>query len=233
MKISDRLQTCAGLVRQGNVAADVGTDHGYLALYLLQEGICPRVYASDLREGPLSAARRSAKQMGVYKNITFRLSDGLSDLPMEEIDTVILAGMGGETIIHILEREPAVLVPEKQLILQPQSKTPELRRWLAAHGFTVCREVLSRDGKFLYTAMEAVYSGRRESLSPGREWMPETLLLSGEPLRKEYFARVKDSVRMSVEGMRRAKTPDPALLAYYEMALRELTEMEEAYDLGQ
>ena len=130
MKLSSRLLSCASMVRPGGVAADVGTDHGYLAVYLVEQGICPVVFASDIREGPLSAARRSAEKAGLTEQIRFCLSDGLRELPVSGIDTVICAGMGGENIIHILESEPKVFDPEKQLILQPQSKTAELRRWL-------------------------------------------------------------------------------------------------------
>ena len=233
MKLSSRLLSCASLVRPGGVTADVGTDHGYLAIYLLEQGICPRVFASDLREGPLSAARRSAAKAGLSDQITFVLSDGLRSLPATEIDTVICAGMGGDNIISILDAEPAVRSPEKQLILQPQSKVADLRRWLAEQGFTIRRERLSRDGKFVYTAMDAAYTGATETLSPGRQLMPEILLQSGDPLLRDYFVRVRDSVTMSVEGLRRAKEPDRALQIYYETALSELMEMEARYDLGQ
>ena len=116
MKLSSRLLSCASMVRPGGVAADVGTDHGYLAVYLVEQGICPVVFASDIREGPLSAARRSAEKAGLTEQIRFCLSDGLRELPVSGIDTVICAGMGGENIIHILESEPKVFDPEKQLI---------------------------------------------------------------------------------------------------------------------
>ena len=98
MKLSSRLLTCAQMVRKGNVAADIGTDHGYLPIYLLETGICPRVIASDIREMPLDAARRSARRAGIDRGITFYLSDGLKNLPLEEFQTVIRAGMGGDCI---------------------------------------------------------------------------------------------------------------------------------------
>lgn len=230
MKLSARLQSCADLVRRGNTAADVGTDHGYLSIYLLQEGICPHVYASDLREMPLAAAKRNAARAGIGDGITFCLSDGLAALPMERIGTVICAGMGGDNMIEILKAAPAVREGSRQLILQPQSAVSQLRKWLSAEGFSIRQEKLSRDGKFIYTAME-VYFGDGRPLSPGQQYMPFWLLASGDPLLPEYFLRVKDSVRQSVEGLRRAKQKEQATLDYYEAALAELTEMEEQYGI--
>ena len=223
-KLSDRLQSCADLVRRGAVAADVGTDHGYLALYLLETEICPFVYASDLREGPLSAARRSAAGSAVSDRIAFVLSDGLTALDMDNIDTVILAGMGGDTIRAILEAEPAVLDGSKQLILQPQSKTAELRRYLGAGGFRVRRETLSRDGKFLYTAMDVQYDGTIRSFTPGRELVPE--ILAHDPLYEAYLNRERDRLRRTIAGLKQAACPDESTLAWFESALRELEAME-------
>ncbi len=228
MKLSSRLLSCAALVRPGSVAADVGTDHGYLAIHLLEAGICPHVFASDLREMPLAAARRSAERAGMTEHMTFCLSDGLKGLPMERIDTVICAGMGGDTILGILKEPEAVR--GKQLVLQPQSAVNELRRRLSERGFSILRERLSQDGKFLYTAMEVRLGGGRP-LSPGEQFVPRTLW--DDPLLPAYFARTMASVRQSVEGLRRAKQPKPETLCYYETALRELERMEKEYDLCQ
>lgn len=230
MKLSARLRSCADLVRRGNTAADVGTDHGYLSIYLLQEGICRHVYASDLREMPLAAAKRNAARAGIGDQITFCLSDGLAALPMERIGTVICAGMGGDNMIEILKAAPAVREGFRQLILQPQSAVSQLRKWLTDQGFSIRQEKLSRDGKFIYTAME-VYFGDGRPLTPGQQYMPPWLLASGDPLMPDYFRRVKDSVRQSVEGLRRAKRKEQAVLDYYEAAWTELTEMEEQYGI--
>ena len=220
IKLSGRLQSCAGLVERGAVAADVGTDHGYLALYLLEAGICPFVYASDLREGPLSAARRSAAGTDVSGRIAFVLSDGLTALDMDNIDTVILAGMGGDTIRGILEAEPAVRDGWKQLVLQPQSKTAELRRYLGSQGFHIRREVLSRDGKFLYTAMDVRYDGVLRSFTPGRELVPD--MLADDPLYEAYLTREVDRLRRTIRGLEHAASPDRAALSRFQAALAEL-----------
>lgn len=232
MKLSSRLLSCAGLVQRGSVAADVGTDHGYLAVYLLKEGICPHVYAADLREQPLAAARRSAARAGVADRMTFCRCDGLEGLPVERLGTVVCAGMGGDTILGILERARENWRPSLQLVLQPQSAVNVLRRWLGEQGFSVLREVLSRDGRFIYTAMEVSWGGG-VPLSPGQQFMPRSLMERGGELLRPYFYLVKDSVSRSVQGLRQARTPQPESLAYYESALRELEEMEEQYGLRQ
>ena len=232
MKLSERLNSCADLVRPGNTAADVGTDHGYLAIYLVEQNICPLVYASDIREGPLSAARRNAEKSECSDRIVFCLSDGLRELPMDQIQTVICAGMGGDTIIHILETEPAVFSGDKQLVLQPQSKAAELRRWLASQGFSVNREKLSRDGKFLYSAMESVWTGKKQELSLSQALMPELLLQNGETLFCSYYKRICDGVRMTVHGLQKAKDRNESLLAEYEKTLLDLLEMGERYGIG-
>ncbi len=232
MKLSERLLSCASLVTPGSIVADVGTDHGYLAIYLLEQNICPVVYASDLREGPLSAARRNAQKAGYSDRIVYCLSDGLQELPMDQIDTVICAGMGGDTIIHILEAEPAVCDNTIQLVLQPQSKVADLRCWLASHGFTIRKEVLSLDGKFLYSAMDASWTGEIRELKLSQALIPDTLLKSGDPLFCRYFSRVNDSLQATILGLKKANQRNEALLAEYEKAHRELQEMRDQHDIG-
>jgi tRNA (adenine22-N1)-methyltransferase len=232
MKLSDRLLSCARLVRPGSVAADVGTDHGYLPIYLLKNDICPRVFAADLREMPLAVARRNVAQAGMQERVTFCLSDGVQNLPLDQIGTIICAGMGGDTILHILDAAPALRDPGFQLILQPQSTPHVLRRYLSQQGFTIRQERLSQDGRFLYTAMEVQFAAG-ERLSPGQQFMPKVLAESGQALLPQYFARVKSSVAMTAAGLHRAKNPDSAAIDYYDQALAELEEMERTYDFGE
>ncbi|MGN1002632.1 MAG: tRNA (adenine(22)-N(1))-methyltransferase [Oscillospiraceae bacterium] len=148
VSLSKRLACIAGYVAPGSHVIDVGTDHGYIPAYLVENGICERVIASDLRPGPLKRAEMTARNAGVYDKIEFFLCPGLEKCAPDEVDTVIIAGMGGETIIGILEAAPWAL--EKELILQPQSKQPELRDWLAGHGCAVRDARLVSDTGRLY-----------------------------------------------------------------------------------
>ena len=133
--ISKRLRLCAQLVPEGARVADIGTDHGYLGLYLLQNGLAAHVLAADLRPQPLQTAKLHAAKFGFAGQMEFRLSDGLAEIAPDEADTIVCAGMGGDLIVEILSACPWLRDRNYTLILQPQSAGQELRRWLGEHGF--------------------------------------------------------------------------------------------------
>ena len=133
-KLSPRLQTCADLVSQGGTACDVGTDHAYLAVWLIQNGRCTRVTASDIGEGPLRSAAQTVAQAGLSDQITLQLTDGLNGLAPSDFSDIIIAGMGGETIAAILGAAD-FSQRDTRLILQPMTRGTYLRCWLAEHGF--------------------------------------------------------------------------------------------------
>ena len=128
------------MVPLGARVADIGTDHGYLGIHLLQAGISPHVIACDLRRGPLENARRNARQFGVQDAMEFRLSDGLEKIAPEEIDCAVLAGMGGDLIVRILSACSWRAREGLTLVLQPQSAGNVLRRWLCSEGLELLRE---------------------------------------------------------------------------------------------
>ena len=228
--ISKRLLCCASMVQPGARVADVGCDHGYLGIYLVQKGIARTVAAMDLRREPLETARRNAQRFGTAEQMTFTVCDGLTCLEAGQVDTVACAGMGGDTIAGILEACPWFKDEEVTWILQPQSSGNDLRRYLGRSGFAILREKLVEDGGFLYTVME-VRSGGGQPLSPGAQYVTPQLLENDAELVRAYFRRVLSGLRRAVDGLARAKRSDEALRqAYYEMALREVLEMEEAYE---
>lgn len=148
LPISKRLLCCASMVQSGSRVADIGTDHGYLGIYLLQSGAARHVIACDLRKDPLENARRNAKLFGVDGEMEFRLSDGLEKILPDEVDTVVMAGMGGDLIQKILSQCPWRKREGLQFILQPQSAGNVLRRWLCEDGFEIQREEPCRTGIF-------------------------------------------------------------------------------------
>ena len=154
-----RLLACAGLVA-GERAADVGTDHGYLPIYLIEKGICKSAVACDINEKPLASARANIQKAGASDSISSFLSDGLDSVPDEGITDVIIAGMGGELIADIISRAPWIKERRVNLVLQPMTKWDHLRRYLYDNCFDVTREVPCRDGKFVYSVMQAVYTGK-------------------------------------------------------------------------
>ena len=225
--ISPRLLACCDFVKPGDRVADVGTDHGYLGVYLLQKGLASWVYATDLREKPLEKARENGRRFGVGEKMTFFCTPGLRGVS-RDFDTLVCAGMGADTICEILGQAPWLKSGAYRLILQCQSSGNDLRRFLAKNGWIIHRERLVRDGKFLYTVMEAL-AGDPGSLSPGEEYVSRALLEQGGALLPEYLHRCAAGARAAAEGIRRSQDPEDLLrLPYYEKAFEEIRNMEEA-----
>ena len=137
MKLSKRLQTIADLIENGASVADVGTDHGYLPVFLAQKGNAKKIIASDINEAPLAVACRSATAAGVSDKISFVVAPGLDCVAPEDVDTIVIAGMGGEMIVSILKAAPWTKSDRKKLILQPQSKLDILFRFLYNEGYKI------------------------------------------------------------------------------------------------
>lgn len=162
--LSKRLRMLADMVTPGNRLADVGCDHGFLDICLVQEGVCPGALAMDVREGPLGSAREHVRQFGLGDYIEIRMSDGLRACGAGEADTLVCAGMGGRLMERILTEGLDKAAQMKELILQPQSEIPEFRRFLRNAGFEIVREdAVFEDGKY-YFAMKAVH---KDGQSPG------------------------------------------------------------------
>ena len=228
LPISKRLLCCASMVQSGARVADIGTDHGYLGIYLLQTGAARHVIACDLRKDPLENARRNAKLFGVDGEMELRLSDGLEKILPDEVDTVVMAGMGGDLIQKILSQCPWRKREGLQFILQPQSAGNVLRRWLCEDGFEIQREEPVQDGHFLYTVME-LRQGEPSPLTPGTEYASPALLKGESPLVGMYLARVETALQETVRGLTNAEKQRPERLAYFGQALLEIQEMRKHY----
>jgi len=196
LPISDRLLACAGFVGRGSRVADIGCDHGYLSIYLLTNGIARSCIASDVREGPLQSAQRNARKFGVANKIEFFLSDGVQNLP-RDFDCMVCAGMGADTMIHILESAPWLQDEKYTLILQCQSKTPMLRRYLSDNGWRIYEEAALRDGRFLYTVMEVGYRPDYPKLTVGEWYFPPALLENPSKDLPAYYKWVVDGLRIT------------------------------------
>lgn len=223
LPLSDRLLACCSFVHRGDRVADIGCDHGYLGIYLLTQGIARSVIESDVAEGPLQSAMRNAVKYGTKNKMTFHLSDGAKDIP-RDFDVLVCAGMGADTIISILQNSADWLKDSRyRLILQCQSKRPELRQWLYDYGFRINRETLAKDGKFVYSIMEVVYNPGH-GITPAQTYITPQLLQDNHPLLPEYYERVKHGVELTIFGMKRASSDQ---LPIYETILSDLTAMEE------
>lgn len=155
-----RLMAAAELVRHGSAVADIGCDHGFLAIYLVQSGQCSHVIASDVRPGPLASARANVQAAGLTENIDCRLSDGLAAFAPGEAQDFVFAGMGGELIVRLLQQCPFSLAdPSLHFVFQPMTHTEILSAYLFENGFAVNQRVFVQEGKHFYNVFDAVYTG--------------------------------------------------------------------------
>ena len=208
--LSPRLRCCCNFITSGDRVADVGTDHGYLGIWLLQKGLASQVIASDIGEGPLSAAKANAQRFGCTDRMRFCLSDGLEAVP-HDFDVLVIAGMGAKTMIHILQNAPWLQSSGYRLILQPQNKPHLLRAYLSECGWYISREDLVRDGRFLYAVMEVLWEPQQPKLTQGQCWFSPALLENPSAEVTEYYGRI-------VGGLRKAalNRQEPQLLSALE-----------------
>lgn len=185
IKLTKRLEAIKNHISADARVIDVGTDHGYIPVYLAVENRAGSIIATDINIGPLSRARELAAEYDVSDKISFILTDGLSGIE-SDADTIIIAGMGGETIIGILKAAPWIQTRGIKLILQPQSKTDELTLWLAENGFAVesCELVCERE-KY-YIIFEAK-SGMAENEAFEALYAERLLLKTHDPALPDYF----------------------------------------------
>ena len=201
LPLSNRLLACCEFVSPGDRVAGIGCDPGYLGIYLLKNGIASNVIASDVNEKPLQGALHNAVKYGVKDRMSFYLSDGVRNVP-REFDVLVCAGMGGDTMISILEAAPWLKDPKYRLILQCQSKRPELRKYLYRQGYAIRQETLAKDGKFIYPIMEVVYAPGG-SLTGAEYYITPALRRSGSDLLPAFRDFVLSGLQRTVEGLSR------------------------------
>ena len=162
--LNARLLSAAELTRQDATFADIGTDHAYLPLFLLECGRINFAYCSDINEGPLASARRNAEERGMVDRMDFILTDGATVLDGRGITDYAICGMGGELIADIISRAPQLYKRDVNLILQPMSRQSTLRKFLAKEGFKILSESYSYDGGKYYVCLLATYTGERREI---------------------------------------------------------------------
>ncbi len=159
IKLTPRLSAAASLVRGGGIIADIGSDHGYLPIYLLQSGKVTGAVAADIGKMPLKNAENSIKLYGLQDRIQLRLSDGLCQFSENEVDEIVFAGMGGTLIAEKLAETPWIKNKKLHFVFQPQSRAEDLRQFLFENGFTINEELATHEGRRIYIAFDASYTG--------------------------------------------------------------------------
>ncbi len=188
-ELSIRLQAVAALAETAEAAADIGTDHAYVPIRLVQQGTMQRAVAMDINPGPLQRAADNIKAAGLEGKIETRLSDGLKGLEAGEVSCIIIAGMGGPLMIRILEQSMQVAKSAKSLILQPQSDIRQVREWLQVHFFTIEKEDLAaEDGKY-YPMMRVCPGGISRQMDEAELRFGPDLLRQAHPVLEEFLYR--------------------------------------------
>ncbi|HAN44514.1 MAG TPA: SAM-dependent methyltransferase [Ruminococcaceae bacterium] len=159
LALDSRLSIIAEMVRENARVVDVGTDHGYLVCSLVASGKCPSGYACDINIYPLEKAKKQIASCGLEDKIHAVLSDGLEKIPPDEIDDIVIAGMGGDLIWSIISKQEWTKNEKYRFVIQPMTKPDKLRRFLYEGGFEIIREQTSEAGMFVYCAMLVKYTG--------------------------------------------------------------------------
>ena len=223
LPLSKRLQACCRFVAHGDRVADIGCDHGYLGIHLLRESIAKSVIAADINEMPLQSAMRNAEKFGVRDKMTFHLSNGVANIP-RNFDTLVCAGMGADTMISILSAAPWMRSAQYRLILQCQTKTPMLRRYLSDNGWHITEESVLRDGRFLYTVMEVCWEPDYPKLTVGEMYFPPALLENPGNELPAYYKSIIFRLKRALAGQK--ENADPQLIG----ALYELENLDQSFN---
>ncbi|AQS60607.1 tRNA (adenine(22)-N(1))-methyltransferase [Desulforamulus ferrireducens] len=203
LNISKRLKVLADYVLPGSIIADIGTDHGYLPVYLVLQGISPRAVAADINAGPLAAARNNVIQYQVADRVDLRLGNGLQVLKPGEVDTIIIAGMGGGTIRDILQAAPLVAGQARRLILQPMADEDDLRQFLVTQGWRLLDEELLLEDNRLYLIIVAE-RGQEEIAEPLLLEIGPRLWEKKHPLLPELLLRLQQKYQRVLAGLNKS-----------------------------
>lgn len=202
MELSKRLHAVAQLVSVGLTVADVGTDHGYIPIYLLENGKCAKAYAMDVNKGPLLRAKAHIEEHGLEERIETRLSDGVKQLQVGECDAVIIAGMGGALTVKILDEGKAVFKSLTEFVLQPQSELYKVREYLFEQGYCVVAEdMVQEEGKF-YPMMKVI-NGESDTYNTIEFRYGKLLLSKKHPVLKIYLEKEKNTKKMILQNLQK------------------------------
>ena len=203
MKLDSRLMAIANLVRKDKVFADIGTDHAYLPVYLVEKGIINKAVAADLRVGPLENARDAVVSYGFTDKIELRLSDGLDNFKENEVEEIAVAGMGGLLISQFIERTEWLKNENIHLILQPMTHIEELRKTLFDNGFIVDEEIVAEDDDKLYIVLSAYYYNDATAYTE-LDLIVGKLPYNNDSLSKKYLAKIYDKYNKKLVALKNA-----------------------------
>lgn len=217
IELSLRMKTVADMVSPGSRVCDIGCDHAFVSIYLVANGISDRVIASDVRTGPCAIARENIDKWGYEDNIDLRLGDGLSTVGSGEVDSIIIAGMGGMLMTDILDAGMNVVEQAKQIVLQPQSEIEHVRRYVYGHGWTIVDEYMLVDAGKYYVVMNIDVTQEepddwcnKSELSDIYYKYGYVLMNRRDKVLGEYLTEKKNALKAIVSGLYKSDTENAA-----------------------
>lgn len=206
-RLDPRLRALYSLVREGARCADIGCDHGLLISSLAVSGRIRFGYACDVNQKPLEKAAFSLRVYGVEDRVKLLLGDGLSRLRAGECDDIVIAGMGGDLIWDIIRAPAWTRDPSLRFLLQPMTHPERLRQKLYENGFALLREQAVHSGRFVYSVMQAAYTGEPRRIDLALLW-GGLLWQSPFPEAAAYFARLSRTLGHLCAGLEKQNSPE-------------------------
>lgn len=200
MKLTPRLLKIAEMVPCSESMADIGTDHAYLPVFLLEQEKIRRAVACDINKGPLQRAASNVAERGRMGDIELRLGSGFEPLIPGEVDGAVIAGMGGLMMIEIMRHSPHIAASFQWLILQPQNHVAEIKKYVCSHHFRIVRECLAREGNQLYEMMEII-PGKAEPVTLFEAEIGVTNAYKQDPLFPEHIRKLIRKRNFLIDGI--------------------------------
>lgn len=213
IKLSPRLRKIADQINPGETMADIGTDHGFLPIYLWENKVCPKVIMADISSGSLAKAKENCDMYYPGRTFDLRLGSGLEVLAAGEVDAVVMAGMGGILMTEILEKDSKKSLSFRKLVLQPRKDVGKLRYWLFDNGFSITNEALVREGKYIceiITAVPKEIAITRQMNGDDIEYeFPHSLIDYKDDLLEEYLSTKRNLEAEILSNMKKGKYTTP------------------------
>jgi tRNA (adenine22-N1)-methyltransferase len=212
--------------KSSEIICDIGTDHGYIPIELISNGICKKVIASDIKTGPLKVCLKNAVKAQVENNIELRIGNGLEVINNEELETIVIAGMGGELIAKILDYEFEKTKIVKSFILQPMNDIDFLRNFLYTKGLDIYDEELCREEEKIYNVICARYDGIIRIKPILETYIGELLIKKNDPLLKKLLQKKIKSLKKIVSGLEKSKNANDLYISSTKLLIKDLEEIQ-------
>ena len=209
IELSKRMQSVADMIQPCDAVGDIGCDHAFVSIYLVEQHRAKRVIASDVRRGPITIAKRNIEAMNLSDQIEIRMGDGLDTIVPGEVNAIVLAGMGGMLMIDILERGEAVVARCDQLVLQPQSDIEKVRRYLTEKGYHLADEQMLIDAGKYYNLLdvrvhEMVQKDEYDCSKLADDWCymyGGSLLRKKDPVLRSWLVKQRDTTAGLIDSL--------------------------------